>query len=960
MPLAKNDFNKFFYEINGFEPFPWQGRYCKEILTKGPSSIKNITSFTGTGKTNCIDAHIFALAYEGSLVEKGDIKFSERKIARRLYWVIDRRLTTDSTYEHAKKIVDKINSASDGILLDIKNALMFLGDGAPIVAAKLRGGVKSDKGVFESPVQTGIIVSTVDMVGSKSLFRGYGTSDKVKPIHAALFANDAAVYLDEAHCSKAFSETLSNILRLKELAEKPIRTPFYVISLSATMLRSEGGFTISDEDTSNPVLKKRLCCEKLFKLISVKPEHINLMLDSEIKRLLKDDAKSIAIVVNSSRFARILHRGILKRNKNNEFDLCLLTGRNRPSVRDNVVDNSKDRICAGRDRALFSDSSPIVVIATQCIEVGADFDFDAMIIESCSYDALVQRVGRLNRLGEINKKFISVLFSITGKNDHIYRNSSKNTWKWLLENAEKGKKINLGILHIQSLLPKDNQEKENLLKLLTVAGQPAEVLHPDYMNMFAMTSPIPAQSPAPSNFLHGASSGNSDIAVVWRADILDGGSAENWIRNVSFSKPCSAEAASVPIGSFKLFLKTSRKNEIDYSDAEWVTDEDHYSGRDNRLTGARPFLIWNSDDPDKSVLSTDPNDISVGDAIIIPASYGGCDEFGWDEKSRAIVEDAFEQSRLNSDYLKVLRVHRNRKLWDDMDSHVNEVISVYNDAGKDEAIKYVTLLFEKLLETAVPLEKWVKKYIDKITISKIRDILFYEDNLGFVVIPVGEDISNEGTMCSEGKEISLKSHSDEVATLAKRYAVMCGLSEDICNVIEFSAGGHDCGKAYVVFQCIYRNERRKAAVAGKTIIAKSINNLSGVEYAILAKDLLHKKGIRHEVISYALVSSRENEFSKTVSDIELAEHLILSHHGYCRPFPPLIDETNHVEFTYEYRGLKMDSSKYPDMQKIGESMPNRFFVVTRRYGWWGGAYLEAILRLADWACSKKITEAANG
>ena len=83
------------------------------------------------------------------------------------------------------------------------------------------------------------------------------------------------------------------------------------------------------------------------------------------------------------------------------------------------------------------------------------------------------------------------------------------------------------------------------------------------------------------------------------------------------------------------------------------------------------------------------------------------------------------------------------------------------------------------------------------------------------------------------------------------------------------------------------------------------------------------------------------------ADPELVLYLIASHHGYARPFAPIVDDPKPENVTVQWNGKARSASSRTGLERLESGVAERFWRLVRRYGWWGLAYLEALLRLAD-------------
>ncbi len=127
-------------------------------------------------------------------------------------------MVVDDVSTRAKAIARALDDSTRPVSAAVAERLRRLGGEVPLRVATLRGGMYLDHGWARDPAQPLVCVSTVDQVGSRLLFRGYGLlgdATNQLPIHAGMVANDALIVLDEVHLAGAFARTLEAIARYR-------------------------------------------------------------------------------------------------------------------------------------------------------------------------------------------------------------------------------------------------------------------------------------------------------------------------------------------------------------------------------------------------------------------------------------------------------------------------------------------------------------------------------------------------------------------------------------------------------------------------------------------------------------------------------------------------------------------------------------------------------------------------
>lgn len=1078
--LCPADFRIFFEAVYGYEPFPWQVRLAEKATADGGRWPDAIDVPTASGKTACLDVAVFSLALQADWPAD-----RIRTAPRRIFFVVDRRVIVEEAYQRARQLAQRLRramaQAEEGIVRevaerlrrlaignvgqtsrlpvkpgesDVQSVADWLSNQPPLACYQMRGGIYRDHAWARTPIQPMVITSTVDQIGSRLLYRGYGVSEFSRPLHAALTANDSLIILDEAHCSEPFSQTMRAIARYRECREpnavgQSNAAPFHFVMLSATPSSSARDvLKIEQEDENHQVLGKRIRASKPTRLVVADKakgrswlEPLAKEITEQAMRLQRESGlQAVGVIVNRVATARDVRR-VLAEKLGEKADVVLMTGRMREVDRREFLARWQPKLAAKpnfQEERQFD--KPVFVVATQCLEVGANLDFDAMVCECASLDAIRQRFGRLNRLGQ--RDVAPAVIVIRGdqteaasdakKVDPIYGEALPRTWKWLKEHSSDGV-IDLGIAAVKAMLPADESERRNQLTELQPNHVDAPTMLPAHLDCWVQTSPRPRPDPDVSLFLHGPQRSQPDIQVCWRADLVptvrdevgdgftreqlgDDAREEAWLEALSLCAPTAAECLPVPLHLFERWIKTGRVDTRQLSDVEGA--EAVETEPEEAMWSAKPCVRWYGPNDERTkLLRRNPYDLQPGDTVVLPSwaggfrnlgDVGGLDDFNvTDQPERTAAADRGDEANLFARFKPVLRIHellveqwpacaardRLRELAKDPTLadrlHDAEFAAELSDSLEQLASQLEDLpdrhLWKWLMVSAEALAGQLRRSSKRARLHFMsygwtlagEDQQLVQRNLahkgGFAI--VGERLSpdqsrrlfddsraddaelleadtfthdDDSSSTSVSGPVTLKDHTAGVCQLAQRFASACGLSPQLAADIDVAARLHDLGKADPRFQAWLLGGNVRAARMARELLAKSGQSLDRSANRMARERSGYPSKGRHEFLSVRLGESAV-EVLDGAFDPDVVLHLIAAHHGRCRPFAPVIDDLNAPEppLVLPWDGHTFRAPLATRLERLDSGVAERFWRLVRRYGWWGIAWLETILILAD-------------
>jgi CRISPR-associated endonuclease/helicase Cas3 len=892
------DFDHCFEALTGNAPFPWQRVLFRRFLANDVPTRCDIP--TGLGKTSVLSVWLIALAEHATGATRGTFP-------RRLAYVVNRRTVVDQATREAEGLLTQLANPSLAEFwaslrsLRVQDARGLAHLESPLAISTLRGQF-ADNGTWRAdPARPAILVGTVDMIGSRLLFSGYGAGFKTKPLHAGFLGQDTLMVHDEAHLEPAFQDLLVGIESEQRRVASVRRDGFgrlCVMALTATSrgevsLRPSSVLHLDEEDRRQEIVKQRFFAKKaitfhLAEATKLAERVAELALDRETS------GKAILIFLRRVEDVQKVIRKLPKGSA------ATLTGTIRGLERERL---RSDPIFARFDPKSPLESSKVgegtvYLVCTSAGEVGVDISADHLVCDLTPFDSMAQRLGRVNRFGGGDAR-VDVVHEAINKRTSESGDDAENTAQddeHTTENAETDKKPNAfeiarqRTLALLETLPKvaagldaspaalQELSEERRLAAFTPMPEirPATDVLFDAWALTSILDRLPGRPPV-ADWLHGIAEWEPpETRVAWRTEVeADRVTASSHPRELLELYPLKPQ--EILRDTSKRVLKELTQIVKRAGEAPaWVVDE---QGGVEVTTLAR---------------IVEGKDVGIGRAtVLLPPSIGGLNENGGLDGSEEQREDgAYDVA----------------DLWLDEKSRPRRVrLEVANDGEtpeQREAHRGMRLVLN------IP-----RRHDAEEDASSEASWRWYVEH---------SSAEDQGSRTAPRLQ-TLAFHLGSAEHFAREIVTALGLAEPEASAIIWAGRFHDLGK-----------ERR--------LWQRSIGNFHPTK--TLAKSEGRGGGrmltrYRHELGSLFDIE-REPEFQKmSEASKEIARHVIAAHHGRARPCFPDAEILDPSHSDAACRALVRD-------------IPSRFARLQRSYGRWGLAYLESLLRAADVLASLQV------
>lgn len=883
-------FAKWFEVITGTPgPFPWQIELYEKFARGEVPRSCNLP--TGLGKTAIIAIWLIALMVQ------------PRKMPRRLVYVVNRRTVVDQTTDEVEKLrenLQKLENLPDHV--------------RQLAISTLRGQFADNREWSVDPSQPAVVCGTVDMIGSRLLFSGYGVGFKTKPLHAGFLGQDVLVVHDEAHLEPAFQALLDAIEKEQREGERSEQMPWpklRVMELTATSRgngaegQEEKPFELTDKEKNPPAVIPDPPTEPIHhvwrRLKAKKTVHLHESqeegkLADEIARLaLKHKDSGLAVLVFVRKVEDV--EKVKKKLKLPKDSIAQLTGTLRGLERDDLVKSPIfQRFLPESNRNEDIRPGTVFLVCTSAGEVGVNISADHIVCDLSTFESMAQRFGRVNRFGDRDDTRIDIV-----------------------PPKEFGKKDKNGRLTVDEL-NRRRQKTLELLKQLNGDASPAALGNLDPVTRLAAFAPTPRILPA------------TDILFdAWALTTIRGKlpgrpSVEPYLHGISEWQPPETHVAwreeveVITGGLFERYKSEDLLEGYQLKPHELLRDRsDRVFTHLQKIAAEHPDApTWIVDMRD-SVEVTTLKKLTDGDkgainhmTVLLPPFVGGLTQTGTLDgaavRKKPNESEAAEAGQ-SADAGKGFGHDVADEWYEDKERKVKRRARLWNvDAIPDGMTLEREIKFENLEdEDAEPTKVW-RWFARKPEAASERSRIAYP----------------------------LQPHLDEVKDCASKIVGRLGLpnENDIGNAVILAAWFHDLGKNRERWQHRLGNDRYPSEVYAKSGRLPDGTLLRRRE---LIKEYRHEFGSLLDLLDGK--HPHHTEFMKLSHGMqELVLHLVAAHHGRARPHFP-VDEASDPE-----RDSQAASA-------LAIETPRRFARLQRKYGRWGLAYLESLVRAADYATS---------